>query len=54
MVYVCDRCHFEFERASKEVEQCPDCGKQYCVRPASPEEAAAYEERKQELLKETL
>ena len=26
-VYVCERCHFEFERSSPEVEQCPDCGK---------------------------
>lgn len=51
MVYICDRCHFEFERFSKEVEQCPDCGKQYCVRLATPEEASAYEKRTQALKK---
>lgn len=54
MVYVCDKCHFEFERMSPDVEQCPDCGKQFCVRPATQAEAAAYESRKQELDKESL
>lgn len=51
MLYVCEKCHYEFEKAQSE-EQCPDCGKRSCIRPASPEETAAFERLKLELLKE--
>jgi len=36
MIYVCEKCHFTFERAGK-VEDCPDCGKM-SVRQANEEE----------------
>lgn len=46
MIYICENCHFEFERMS-EVEQCPDCGKM-AIRPAVPQEAEAFQKRLQE------
>lgn len=46
MVYVCERCHFEFERMS-EVEQCPDCGKM-AIRKATPWETEAFHKRLKE------
>lgn len=46
MVYVCERCHFEFEGMS-EVEQCPDCGKM-AIRKATPWEAEAFHKRLKE------
>ena len=52
MVYVCKNCHFEFERSAKDVEQCPDCGMQYCIRSATPEEKAQFQIRKKEILLE--
>lgn len=39
-VYVCDSCHFLFERA-REVDRCPDCGKEN-IRPANELEQAEY------------
>lgn len=48
MVYVCERCHFEFERMS-EVEQCPDCGK-IAIRMATASETLAFRNRLQEYL----
>lgn len=52
MVYACGKCRFEFKRMTPEVEQCPDCGKQYCIRPATPEEQSAYEQRKRGLCRD--
>ena len=49
MVYICKGCRFEFERSAKDVEQCPDCGKQYCIRPATLDEEAKFKIRKKEL-----
>lgn len=46
MVYVCNQCHFEFERMS-EAEQCPDCGKM-AIRTATAQEADAFHKRLQE------
>lgn len=43
MVYVCEHCHFEFERMS-EMEQCPDCGKM-AIRVATEEEMQAFHKR---------
>ena len=51
MLYVCEKCHYEFEEAQPE-EQCPDCGKRSCIRAATQEETEVYKQRKQELLKE--
>ncbi len=41
MIYVCDNCHFKFDRAAQP-EQCPDCGK-YTVREADEAERQEYE-----------
>ncbi|MEY8318949.1 hypothetical protein AALB19_16795 [Oscillospiraceae bacterium 50-58] len=46
MIFVCDKCHFLFSRASQP-EQCPDCGK-YAVRPANEAERREYEEHLKE------
>lgn len=46
MVYVCEHCHFEFERMA-EVEQCPDCGK-VAIRAATAEETQAFRKRLRE------
>ena len=46
MIFVCDKCHFLFSRASQP-EQCPDCGK-YAVRPANEAERQEYEEHLKE------
>lgn len=46
MVYVCDRCHFEFERMS-EIEQCPDCGRM-AIRTATAKETEDFHRRLQE------
>lgn len=48
MVYVCEHCHFEFERMS-DVEQCPDCGKM-AIREATSQEASVFRNRLQENL----
>lgn len=47
MVFVCDHCHYEFQRISKAV-QCPDCGKKGHIRTATAAEAEAFQRRKQE------
>lgn len=46
MIYRCKRCHFEFERAAIDVEECPGCGKKYCVRPATAAEIEQFEKHK--------
>lgn len=46
LIYICDCCHFEFERMS-EVEQCPDCGKM-AIRMAAEEESIAFRNRLKE------
>ena len=40
MIYTCEKCRFTFRR-SKEVEACPDCGKQ-AVREATEKEKEEY------------
>lgn len=52
MVYVCDNCHFTFERIS-EIEQCPDCGK-INIRVAQEEEIKKYLQIKNERRKMNL
>ncbi len=47
MVFVCDHCHFELEAAAKPF-QCPDCGKQGCIRTATADEGRAFQARKLE------
>lgn len=39
-IYVCDTCHFLFER-SGEIDRCPDCGKQ-TIRLAAEAEQKEY------------
>ncbi len=51
MAYVCKNCHYKLEQATLEVEQRPDCGKHYCIRPATAAESVAYQNRKQEHLR---
>ena len=46
LVYICEVCHFEFERMSG-VEQCPDCGKN-AIRKATEQESEAFRKRLQE------
>lgn len=46
MIYRCKRCHFEFERMATDVEECPGCGKKYCVRAATPAEIEQFEKCK--------
>jgi len=45
-IYICDSCHFLFERAG-EVERCPDCGKEN-VRPANDLEQKEYHRLRRE------
>lgn len=52
MIYVCEKCHFTFERAGK-VEDCPDCGRM-SVRQANEEEIKKYLEIKAEFFKTNL
>lgn len=47
MVFVCQDCHYEFERIVK-LAQCPDCGKTGHIRLATAEEGKAFQERKKE------
>lgn len=44
MIYACDSCQFLFSRMVP-TERCPDCGKEN-IRPATPEEAQEFEQRK--------
>ena len=41
MVWVCRKCHFMFTRV-KEPERCPDCGKQFFIEEATPEEEKEF------------
>jgi len=52
MIYVCDNCHFTFERVS-DIEQCPDCGK-INIRAAQEEEIKKYLQIKEEFRKTNL
>ena len=47
MVYICENCHFSFERVG-EVENCPDCGKM-AIREADEEETDKYIKLKESL-----
>ena len=47
MVYICDKCHFAFERAGA-VENCVDCGKQG-IREATDAETAEYRRNRAEI-----
>ena len=46
MIYVCEKCHFTFERVGN-IEQCPDCGKMN-IRQAKEDEIKNYHEIKEE------
>ncbi|MDR1246964.1 MAG: hypothetical protein LBK57_08065 [Clostridiales Family XIII bacterium] len=46
MIYICENCHFVFERTG-EILYCPDCGK-LDIRETSEEEQAAYVETRTE------
>ena len=52
MIYVCEKCHFTFERVGN-IEQCPDCGKMN-IRQAKEEEIKKYLEIKDEFHKMNL
>lgn len=52
MIYVCEKCHFTFERVGN-IEQCPDCGKM-SIRQATEEEIKKYLQIKEEYCKMNL
>ncbi len=52
MIYVCENCHFTFERVGN-VEHCPDCGK-INIRHAKEEETKKYLQIKEDSLKANL
>jgi len=51
MIYVCDKCHFIFERAVT-VDACPDCGKA-AIRQAFEQEREEYRINRSEAHDET-
>jgi DNA-directed RNA polymerase subunit RPC12/RpoP len=52
MIYVCEKCHFTFERVGS-IEQCPDCGKMSICQ-AKEEEINKYLQIKDEFRKTNL
>lgn len=52
MIYVCEKCHFTFERVGN-IEQCPDCGKMN-IHQANEEEIKKYLEITDEFRKTNL